>query len=442
MPPLPPSSRRSVLAAGLGLGAAGVLPLDLSVSGAAGSRSTPARADVFARRFGLVVHLHFLQSVYADHDQVLAWLKRLGVRHVRTRLSVLPSVLDAFEEYARHGIRIQGVCGAFGDDQEMDDIMRTVSRRFARPERVFSAFEGINEPNNDGVPWIRETRRKTRALYWARRRHGLGRIPIVAPALARVTEGGVQGDTTLQQARRLGDLSRFLDQGNMHVYPRGLPPSADIAHFRRCARLVAPGRPVMCTEGGYFTAMRYQGGANPVPEAVAAVYGPQAMLEHWLAGTRRFFRYELLDEPDAGPRDREGTLGMIRTGDTWRPKPDFGAVQRLLSTLDDPGGRYQPAPLSMSLTNRPRDLKHAAFARRDGSHVIALWLDRVIYDPRERSMLVDDLDQPLGRVCLELGRARDITVRHVNVPGEVRRGAACSSTRIDLPAGVTLVTLR
>ena len=39
------------------------------------------------------------------------------------------------------------------------------------------------------------------------------------------------------------------------------------------------------------------------PEDVAEAYVPQALLEHWLAGTRRFFRYELLDEPDAGGTD-------------------------------------------------------------------------------------------------------------------------------------------
>jgi hypothetical protein len=403
----------------------------------------PSHARALAGSFGVVVHLNFLQGVYSQHDEILSSLRRLGVRHVRTRLSVLPHAMDAMEELARHGIKIHGVCGAFDDDQSMDEIMRAVNRRFDRPERVFSAFEGINEPNNDGVRWVEETRRKARALHRARARHGLRGVPIVAPALARVTGGGVEGDTTLEQSRRLGDLSRYVDFGNMHVYPRGLPPSSDIDYFRRCARRVAGPAPVMCTEGGYFTAMDYRGGAYPVPKKVAAAYAPQAVLEHWKAGTRRFFRYELLDEPGASSRDREGTLGMIRTrGSNWSPKPDFRATHRLLAELDDRGASSRPREFGMSLSRGPRDLKHTVFAKGDGTHVLALWLDRRIYDPREQRLLVRDLQEPIADVRLDLGSPRDLEVQHLTKPGSGKRRDRVDRARINLTAGVTLVTLR
>lgn len=441
---MPPTSlpRRTLLGSGAALGASALLTASPGQANAAPRLVAAAPADRLVESFGVVIHLHFLKSVYGRHDEVLRWLRRLGVRHVRTRLSILPDVMDAMAEYARHGIRIQGVCGAFGDDQSMDHVMRAVARRFDRPHDVFSAFEGINEPNNDGVPWVAETRARTRELHRARSAHGLRRIPIVAPALARVTSGGVEGDNTWEQAKRLGDLSRYVDLGNMHVYPRGLPPSADIDHFRRCARRVAgPGR-VMCTEGGYFTAMDYRGGANPVPSAVAAAYAPQQVLEHWRARTLRFFRYELLDEPDATSTDREGTLGMVRTGRTWRPKKDFRPLRHLLATLSDPGGGFEPAPIRMALVGGPKDLRHAVFAKRDGSHVLALWRDRPIYDPRRQRLLVRDLAEPMADVRLELGSARDISVRHLT---DLRSSPVRRTGRrigVDLTPGVTLVTLR
>jgi len=403
----------------------------------------PAQADELVGSFGIGVHLNFRGSVYSRHNEVRRWLRHLGVRHVRTRLSVIPEALDSFAELARDGIKIQGVCGAFGDDQPMDELMASVRRRFTRPERVFSAFEGINEPNNNGVVWITETREKTQALHAARQAYGLTRIPILAPALASVPSGGVEGDTTLDQAQQLGNMQDRVDFGNMHVYPRGLQPSSEIDYFRSCSSFVTGPLPIMCTEGGYFTAMDYQGGAHPVPESVAAAYAPQAVLEHWLAGTKRFFRYELLDEPDAGTTDREGTLGMISTtGGVWRPKQDFRTVRRLLAAFRDPGPSFQPRRCTLSLNDSPDDLRHAVFAKRNGSHVLALWLDRPIYDPSERRLLVKDLAQPLTSVRLDLGQRRDVKIVHLADLTSPARRTTDRRLRVRLTSGVTLVTIR
>jgi trimeric autotransporter adhesin len=284
-------TRRAVLRTGAVAGAIASTGVEPSAASArALVRVRPAIADNLVDSFGIAVHVNHQKSVYGNHAMVADWLERLGVRHIRSRLALVPDVLDAFEHLAHKGIKIHATCGEFGDPQTMGEIMSTVRRRYAHPGRIFTAFEGINEPNNDGKLWIDETRKKTAGLHKARAQYGLRYIPIVAPALARVTSGGVQGNTTLEQARNLGDLSHLVDIGNMHVYPRGMQPSVDIAEFRRIARLVSGPGPVMCTEGGYFTAMGYHGGPNPVPEKVAAAYAPQHILEHWRAGTSRFFR--------------------------------------------------------------------------------------------------------------------------------------------------------
>ena len=65
-------------------------------------------------------------------------------------------------------------------------LMRAIERRYPQPGHVFSAFENIDEPNNDGVRWVEETgRRAYRELHAARRHFGFGHVPIAAPALAR-----------------------------------------------------------------------------------------------------------------------------------------------------------------------------------------------------------------------------------------------------------------
>lgn len=444
MTPQTPLSRRTLLSSSAVAGAGALTLIPGASTSAAVPMRTPKRADALVESFGIVVHLNWHNSVYGKHGRVIDWLERLGARHVRTRVGPNADALDAMAELSRRGIRVQGTCGVFGEPQSMNEIMRAVERRFKRPGRVFDAFEGLNEPNNDGVPWIEETRRRTKELHEARRRYGLGYIPIVAPALARVTRGGVQGDTTLQQARNLGSLAQWVDIGNMHVYPQGKAPSEDIAQLRRCARIVAGQGPVMCTEGGYFTAMGYRGPSNPVPHAVAAAYAPQNILEHWIAGTQRFIRYELLDEPDADRKDREGTLGTIKTkGGSWSPKQDFRPVRRLLHKFADPGDQsFARRPLGMALRDAPRNLRSAVFVKRDGTHLVALWLDRNIYDPLRQRMLVKNLKDPINDVVVTFDERKDLTVERLVDPSYRRRYDGVTRRRIGLTAGVTILTIR
>lgn len=434
-------TRRSVLRTGAVAGAIASTGLGSSAASAALVRVRPAIADHLVDSFGVAVHVNHQKSVYGNHAQVADWLGRLGVRHIRSRLSTLSDVLDAFADLAYKGIKIHATCGEFDDPQTMGEIMSAVRRRYAHPGRIFTAFEGINEPNNNGVPWIDQTRQKTYSLHKARANYGLRYIPIVAPSLARVTSGGIQGDNTWEQAGNLGDLSHLVDIGNMHVYPRGMQPSTDIGYFRRCARRVSGPGPVMCTEGGYFTAMDYQGGPNPVPEKVAAAYAPQAILEHWRAGTLRFFRYELLDDPAATSTDREGTLGMINTGSSWTPKADFAPTRQLLRSFADPGPAFTPHPIDMTLSNKPRDLRSAVFAKRNGTHLLALWLDRKIYDPNAAKMLVKSTTAPLATVRLTIGSRRDLTVQHLTDLANTVTHKNTADVRIGLTAGVTIVKI-
>jgi len=436
-------SRRTVLRAGAA--GAGLVSVPLASMRSVSLASVrPAPADALVDAFGVVTHLHFAGSVYDDHEAVLFWVSLLGSRHVRNRLSPQPEVLDAFEELAARGVRVQGVCGALGDGQTMDHLLDTVVRRFPDPAGVFAAFEGINEPNSVGVPWVAETREKTIALRAARDARGLTAIPIVAPALARVTLGGTEGADTWEQAGTLGDLSAYVDYGNIHVYPQGLQPSREIDYFTGCARRVSDGHPVMCTEGGYFTAMDYVGGAFPVPQWVAAAYTPQMLLEHFTRGSSRFFRYELFDDPGFSDAAREANFGMVQSLDLGAPsllfpKPDFLAVRRLLALFADPGPAFDPLPLDVSVSG-PGDLRTAVFAKRDGTHLLCLWLDRPVYDPETRELTVG-LTEPSATAELVLGEARDVVVESLVDGRRGTRQSGSTSASVPLPAGVTVVSL-
>ena len=432
-------TRRAALASGAAVG--GATLIGASSAYAAPVRVHPRPSDIVVQRYGICIHAHYEKTEYRDHERVTRWLDRLGVRHVRTRLVQREEELAEFEDLAfNHGIKVLGLCGAFGDPETMGSIMRTVRQRYRNPGRIFDGFEGINEPNNNNEPWIAETRRKTAQLFEARRDQGLERIPIVAPSLARIVGESVQGDDTLEQARRLGSLGRYVDVGNMHVYPKGLPPSSEIGYFRRAARIVSPGKPVMCTEGGYFNAMDFDQ-ANPLPERVSAVYAPQQILTHIRRRTRRFYRFELLDAPNPSSTDREGTLGTVRPEGNWSAKPDFWPVQHLLRTMADPGEPYVPQPLELAVANPPRNFRQIVFGRRDGTHVLAMWQNFQVWDTRRDRLNVRSLTEPIDFVDVTLGRRRRVEVQHLTTLGDSEVYRSTRRVRVGLTPGITLVKL-
>jgi hypothetical protein len=390
----PGVSRRAVLGWGLALTAAPVLGwLGWHEFADDGSTTTTTvtdsgAAEDLAASFGVVIHLHFESSVYGDSHRVIQQIADLGARHVRSRLALQPEVHASFAQLASNGTQVHGVCGAFGDPQTMHDIMSSVAQSYADPQSVFSAFEGINEPNNNGVPWISETRTKTHDLFVARNQFGLDAVPIVAPALARVASGGVQGKVTQTQSANLGDLRPWIDKGNIHVYPRGLKPSTDLDEFITWERQVCGHDPIYNTESGYFTAVNYSGGSFPVSEDAARQYVPRLVMENWIRGIRRFFLYELLDDVDASGANREAHFGMLSVsgsgpGAVWTPKPHYEAMKNFLNLLGDRGAGSSGANLTCTLRGGP-DLRSTMVSKSNGFHYLCLWRDVNVYDPVSR----------------------------------------------------------
>ena len=396
-------------------------------------------AETLASAVGVVNHFHFERTVYGQTDRVVEAIGDLGVRHVRNRLASTPGTRAGFTELTRMGVKIHGVCGAFGDRQPMADVMAEVVRTYDDPYATFSAFEGINEPNNNGRPWVTETRTKTRDLFLERNRHGLSGIPIVGPSLARVSSHGHEGDSTAGQSRALGDLTQFIDYGNIHVYPRALPPDADIDAFMASQRPVCGDLPMMCTEGGYFNAMQYRGGAFPTPEEVAAKYLPQQVMEHWVRGNRRFFVYELLDDPDPNGKDREahfGLLGVESARGAWRPKPQFEALKNFLAILGDRGEAHDVGGMPLGVSG-PSDLRSVLVAKRTGARYLVLWRSVKAYEPTTRRVIATESRS----VTLSFAEPKRVKVYH---PSQARSASAVHRDvrSVKVPVGDELVIVK
>lgn len=404
-------------------------------------RIASEQAEHLAAAVGVVIHLHFGGTVYAHTGRVVDAVSDLGVRHVRNRITRTTGGRQGFTELARRGVRINGVCGAAGDPQTMFEVFSEIMRTYPDPTAVFSSFEGINEPNLMGRPWVEETRLKTRGLWLQRQAQGLQEIPIVAPALARLEYGGVEGADTQAQSANLGSLAQYVDYGNIHVYPRGMNPGTDIDEFMGYQRAVVGNKPMYCTEGGYFTGMNYVGGSNPTPADTAAKYTPRQIMEHWSRGNQRFFNYELLDDHDPSGADRESNFGLLAVegngpDDRWTPKPAYTAIKNFVAILGDPGGSHAPRGLRLQVSGVP-DVKTALVAKRDRSRYLVMWRDVLSYDPRARQAV----ETSTRTASVAIGRPRDVQVFLPNRSASpVQRLGTVD--RFEVPVGDELVICR
>jgi hypothetical protein len=128
----------------------------------------------------------------------------------------------------------------------------------------------------------------------------------------------------------------------------------------------------MTTEAGY-TNFVTQGGSG-VSEHASAIYLPRLLLNNFSADVLRTFLYVFMDG-DQSPDDGEQHYGLVRKDGT--PKPAYHAIRALIMALEDRGPAVESHPraadLSVSIHTAPPETRAQAFAKRDGTLVLALW---------------------------------------------------------------------
>ena len=151
-------------------------------------------------------------------------------------------------------------------------------------------------------------------------------IPVLAPSIGR--------NYSPETFAALGDLTRFVDRGNVHDYPGSGMLSDEVVELSlRNARIVSGSHRVIATETGWPTAGRGSGLTPPMP-AQAGVLVPRAYLENFRQGIERTFVYELVDEKDDAT-SVENNWGLLTH--RFRPKPAYAALRDMIRLLSDPG---------------------------------------------------------------------------------------------------------
>ena len=325
-------------------------------------------ADSLVDAVGVQTHLAYPDTPYQDVARTKQALVDLGVRHVRDQMySNKPALYGAMREIAAEGIRFNVIMGNPISWDTPENLVRTI--RDNVPAGVLESLEGANEWNLKGREgWVAELRAHQEALHEAAKADpATADLPILAPSLGMRTG-----------FHELGDLSPFADLGNAHIYPGGQKPSTFIRDVLDAQDHVTPGKPTMVTEGGYHDAMSTESGHRPTPEDVVGVYAPRLLLEHYAAGTERFYLYQLFDERyDAEDTDSEASFGLVRYD--YTPKPAYTALKNLLALAADPGPEFTPGTLEYAVDG-PADLRHVLLQKRDGTFLLLMWRDVSVWD--------------------------------------------------------------
>jgi hypothetical protein len=247
------------------------------------------------------------------------------------------------------------------------------------------------------------------------------RIPVLGAAMANPSN----------YSSCLGNQSGSVDVGNMHSFPGGENPEAQVkgstwslAGFKTNALLSYPGKPLWSTETGYHNATWSSSGHRPASEQVAAIYGVQLPIHYALRGIDRAFFYELLD--DGTTSDIEDHFGLVRND--WSRKPLFTGLRNLLAILADSG----PAPMtSLAYTaTGPPALRRVLAQKSDGSWWLALYNDVRIWD----SATASPISQPTTTATVTFTSPRNVSVYDpARGTGAIASAAAVTRTNITLP---------
>jgi hypothetical protein len=405
-------------------------------------------ADALVESAGVNVHIGFLGGVYGSYGEWKPKLAALHVRYIRDGLTAGDSVQHArLNDLAASGIRADLLMGDPKNRYGNGTLDQLLSALKNEVRSAVVSVEGPNEwdttagsyPCDPAHPelgcWASDLRAYQQELYnKVKADPALAGLAVVGPAFAN-------GDR-----RAVGDLSPWLDYGNMHPYPGNRNPewSLDPAGGNQfgLAAINSGDAPVFATETGYHNALVSSYGHDPVSERAAGIYAPRLLLDYFAQASssgqsvRRTFFYELIDQ-GTNPYNFQNNFGLLRND--LSEKPAYKALRNLLGLVGDPGPAFTTGSLDYSLDGASGDVRRVLLEKRDGSFWLALWRQVDVWDEATGG----DLSPPDEEVTLRLSRpvARITAYRPSVAASAYESWGRTSDVRIRVPADVVLLSL-
>jgi hypothetical protein len=319
-------------------------------AGATAVASPPPTAYAFWNSIGINTHLYYSNTPYADLDEVAARLEQLGVMHIRDGLAPnRPDEIAALNLLASLGIRSDLLLGQPGSDPA--PLLEVVRNEL---EGSVEAIEGPNEYEDSGSGWQARLLPFQQTLYQD--------VKSILPGVAVVgpSVGGL-------------DLVGSLDYGNIHPYPGGAEPEANVTSQVAQGQTASGDAPIWATETGYHDAVSMVPGSNQpaTTDAAQSVYIPRLFASYFAQGIQRTYLYELLDEfSDPSRSNPEADFGLLNFDLT--PKPQFYALANMIAAVRDVPNP-NPTALNYSVSDSGSSLQKLLLSRADGSWQILLW---------------------------------------------------------------------
>jgi hypothetical protein len=392
-------------------------PLSSAASAASLPLVTPKWSQLALESFGVCAMPLHDHSVYHYRSAWIGNLASMGVHYIRgTYKQGFDPTYDTVRLLRSNGMKWAMVLVT--DLSQSDaDIRARVNDIATKAADVCLAVEGINEPNHNrgggSVPatWKEQTLAKQKVLWEAvqARPELRGRVAVLGPSLQTQ-------DATLSDFQWFAShgLPNYMTHSGAHCYPTGQYIDTNFDSMLKPQRDYWK-KPLWVTETGYTNALSTSGGQRPVPESVAGVYAPSAVLEA-IDRNMKVNWFEVLDDPDAGSKDNvEANYGLYALGSSaappWRAKPAATALKGVLTSLKDPGPVHRPAALGLRVAAPVSDVRWTALGKRDGSVRLYLRRAKEVYDTHLHKAI------PVPAVTVTIVTSRG--TRNVSVGAEV-----------------------
>jgi len=326
---------------------------------------TAVSAKTFVNSIGVNTHVNY--PAYANAFPTFAsLLTASGIRHIRDGFVSNPASAFVYFGYLQQ-LQSNGIRATMETSINMPTS--TILANTQAVPNFTEAIEGPNEYDISGDPnWATNLASYQQTLYaGVKSTSGLSSLPVIGPAL-----------TSAASYATVGNLSAYMDEGNMHDYFAGYNPGTTgyggggfgsvygtIAYNQGEAAQTSGTKPIVATETGYCTVANTR---NAVTPAIESKYIPRMFLEQWLANVTRTIEYEFIDEGGGGCN---ATYGLVTSSLT--PKPGYYALQSFIQTINDTGSSTTTTPLPMSLTSSATTLHHLLLQKSNGTYVLALW---------------------------------------------------------------------
>lgn len=401
-------------------------------------------ADDFVDSEGINTHLS--SKAYTADPQMPAFIKRLGIRHVRDGILLkapryvarLNSI--AIETGVKYDFITDGGANAFGQSQDAGTIAD-----FVRAVPATEAIEAPNEYDNRCCAW-------SKAL--------LGYLPTLKAANAGVPVIGPALDSAYAYDL-VGDVSEFVDFTNIHDYFGGFPPETkgfggpvfgcgtthhgycgnygSLATNENLAKVTGQGLPIYATETGYGTGE----GHGSIDLATQALYIPRLFFFQFANGIKRTYVFQLVDF--YGGNSGYQKFGLLEAAPDYRshtPKPAYTILAAINQMLSDPGAKFPVSPPPASLSNLDAHTEALWLEKRDGTYWLAIWSGKSAYD-------IDGHppgDTPIAPMTATLHCAKRATATAYSFDSSGNRHVRTYGPGVEFPVvvggGVSLVELR